>query len=289
MSWIDHQADHHPLVSRFPTTLSEHVLSLIHEKAYREAASNAQGLDALDLGCNSGYGTAMLAERCRTVVGADVSAAAVQVARSGNTAPNATFCLIDGQTLPFDDASFDLITSFQVIEHIEDVRGYLREMARVMRPRGTLMLTTPNASIRLNPGLGPWNPFHLREYTADELQGTLVHAFEEVTVLGLFGSPGVTRIELERVERARLAQLRESQSLVRRTWRRVRDVLPGFAVEFVRSIHRVVARDRSAEQRPSLANSMPTATIADLYYESAADRLPDAIDLLALCRVPSTS
>jgi SAM-dependent methyltransferase len=152
------------------------------------------------VGCNTGYGTVRLVPTARSVTGVDVSPAAVAAARSREGGESVTFEVIDGLGLPFPDHSFDLVTSFQVVEHVADPVPYLREIRRVLRPGGIAILTTPNAAIRLDPGMTPWNRFHVREYRAAELEAALGEVFDAVEVLGMFGVPTLYDLEIARVD-----------------------------------------------------------------------------------------
>jgi ubiquinone/menaquinone biosynthesis C-methylase UbiE len=156
----------------------------MHVKAYEEAAALANNKTVLDLGCNNGYGTVLLGKGHSKVVGLDVSARAIEDAQQRFRNYGINFLLYDGQTIPFKANSFDLIVSFQVIEHIADSTRYLAEIVRVLRSSGMALFTTPNAAIRLDPGMKPWNQFHVREYRAAELSGLL-----QVTLL--HGSVGL--------------------------------------------------------------------------------------------------
>lgn len=198
------QAEDHPLIEGGPSTsINQHLGRLMHLKAYEVAMGLAAGLDVLDVGCNTGYGTILLADVGRRVVGVDVSARAIQAAREAAPDGRPEFLAIDGLSLPFADASFDLVTSFQVIEHVREPTPYLREIARVLRPGGTVVLTTPNAATRLDPGMPPWNPFHVREYLAGELKTELRIVFPTVRVQGMFGTPTLYEAELARVNATR--------------------------------------------------------------------------------------
>jgi SAM-dependent methyltransferase len=195
------QAEEHPLIDdKAPETLSEKCLHLMHLKAYAEAREHTAGRDVLDVGCNTGYGTVRLVGDARSVTGVDVSPAAVEAARTRPGGEGVVFQVIDGFGLPFPDASFDLVTSFQVIEHVADPGPYLHEIRRVLRPGGRALFTTPNAATRLDPGMTPWNRFHVREYRAAELQHVLGDVFDDVEVLGMFGVPTLYDLEITRVD-----------------------------------------------------------------------------------------
>jgi len=195
------QAEEHPLIDdKAPETLTEKCLHLIHLKAYDQAGKLAAGRDVLDVGCNTGYGTVRLVGSARSVTGVDVSPAAVDAARTREGAEGVDFRVIDGLGLPFPDDSFDLVTSFQVVEHVADPMPYLREITRVLRPGGQAVFTTPNAAIRLDPGMTPWNRFHAREYRAHELKDLLGEVFSDVEVLGMFGVPTLYELEFGRVD-----------------------------------------------------------------------------------------
>lgn len=84
------------------------------------------------------------------------------------------------------DASFDCVISFQVIEHIRDDREFVREIHRVLRPGGRFIVTTPNAPMSLTR-----NPWHVREYTAQELRRLLAEEFPTIEALGVFGNEQV--------------------------------------------------------------------------------------------------
>ena len=98
--------------------------------------------------------------------------------------------------LPFGDASFDCVISFQVIEHIERDAEFVREIHRVLRPGGRFVVSTPNAPMSLTR-----NPWHVREYTPEQLRELLGGTFREVESLGVAGNEKV-RSYYERNRRA---------------------------------------------------------------------------------------
>jgi SAM-dependent methyltransferase len=83
----------------------------------------------------------------------------------------------------FENCSFDSVVSFQVIEHIEDDMTFVREVARVLRPEGKFVVSTPNAPMSLTR-----NPWHVREYKADELRNLLSCHFSNVELYGVVGN-----------------------------------------------------------------------------------------------------
>lgn len=210
------QAEEHPLIEDTPpANAAEHCLRLMHLRAYDEAVAYAAERDVLDVGCNTGYGTVRFVPVARSVTGTDVSPKAIEAARMRAVDGQPRFVLADGGTLPFDDGSFDLVTNFQVLEHVPDAIAYLEGLRRVARPGGTIVLATPNAATRLDPGMTPWNRFHVREYTAAELKDLLERVFPRVRVRGLFGTATLYETEIRRVDgaRQRMRRLAAAESL----------------------------------------------------------------------------
>ncbi|MCW4015694.1 MAG: class I SAM-dependent methyltransferase, partial [Candidatus Bathyarchaeota archaeon] len=111
-----------------------------------------------------------------------------------------------GIKLPFKDNSFDLVVSFQVIEHIapKEVVTYLHEIKRVLRPDGTFTVTTPNKLLRLLPFQKPWSSGHKKEYDAKELETLLANVFGNVKIFGLFATKDAYLTEYKRVKQSPL-------------------------------------------------------------------------------------
>lgn len=282
------QAEEHPLIEDVPpATAAEHCLRLMHLRAYDEAVGHAVARDVLDVGCNTGYGTLRFAPVARRVVGVDVSPRAIEAA--GERAPEGRpeFILTSGFDLPFPNASFDLVTCFQVLEHVPDPVVFLRELARVARPGGTIILATPNAATRLDPGMTPWNRFHIHEYVADELLGLLGTVFPQVRIRGMFGTPTLYETEIGRVDAARRRIRRVEAAAARRAAaaetatartmaaaatparpvkplavRVARAVLPGFVRARLRSIVRRGDPGPATVARPASHPTGQPATVA---------------------------
>jgi ubiquinone/menaquinone biosynthesis C-methylase UbiE len=242
-------------------------LDVKHRYAYelvKEFA--ARGDHVLDVGCGEGYGSAIVGATGAEYRGVDVSVDSVAHARDRYDGPGVGFDAYDGGMLPYGDSAFDLVTSFQVIEHVEDVDGYLRELSRVARPGGRILLTTPNRTTRLADGERPWNRYHLREYDAAGLGEALRRVFAEVEVFGVRGSE-----EMERVEHARVARARRFARIDRLG---LRYRLPESADARVRSLLRGKGCGRPAPDT--------RFTVADMWRTS--EQLELAIDLFAVAQ-----
>ena len=132
----------------------------------------------LDAGCGTGYGAVLLSRAgADRVIGVDVAAAVVEAARSQET-PTLSFEHADIARLPYPDGSLDLVTCFEVIEHVPDPSAVLGELARVLGADGVLAISSPNAD-RYPRG----NPHHRREFTTAEFRALLAESFPSVRLL----------------------------------------------------------------------------------------------------------
>lgn len=180
-------------------SLGGYVIYLMHIASYRLAESYCRGKRVLDLGCGSGYGTARIAKVASHVQGVDVSEEAVAYARQRYPAANLAFDRIHADSaLPFGDKTFDVVLSFQVIEHVSDDARYLAEAARVLADGGRLVLITPDRLHRLLPAQRPWNRWHLREYGMSDLQHLVSGSFNIEHALRMGAREEVAAIELRR-------------------------------------------------------------------------------------------
>ena len=220
----------------------------LHLKRYAFAEPWCRGRRVLDLACGTGYGTAFLAESAAEVVGGDLDEGAIEYARSRYARPNAAFETMDAASLPFPDASFEVVCSFETIEHLPDRDAYLVEVARVLRPDGVYLVSTPQTEWTTE---SPANPFHHVEYDAADFRRLLEVHFASVELYGQ-----------HRRQTRRHRLLRRLDVLGLR--RRVR--LPGVTA--------------------SITGSPPTAgvTLADVSIEPGA--IAGASELVAVCAGP---
>ncbi len=154
-----------------------------HMARYTFAARLARGKRVLDAGCGAGYGSAALARAAEWVVGVDSAPAAIEFARAHYAAGNLSFEEASCEALPNADGSFELVVAFEVIEHLEDWRSFLREAHRVLVPNGQLVVSTPNR-LYYTESRGPdgANPFHVHEFDFEEFRAELTAVFPHVSM-----------------------------------------------------------------------------------------------------------
>jgi SAM-dependent methyltransferase len=155
----------------------------------------------LDLGCGDGWMTGELAALGAEPVGVEVAAAAIERARRRHPGLDFRLAEIEGE-LPVEDNAIDVVWASEVLEHVADTARWLSEVRRVLRPRGRLLLTTPNHSrLRLlvagielySEPLGD----HLHLYSATSLRGLLPDFdFAEIEIHGAGGPPLARRMLL---------------------------------------------------------------------------------------------
>lgn len=147
-----------------------------HVARYVFALGYTNGKFVLDIACGTGYGLGYLKRDAALVTGVDVSIdAAIESKKEWDRSTSAL--VANGLSLPFVDECFDVITSFETIEHLHGRREFLAELKRVLHRDGKLILSTPNANYTKPVNGKPTNPFHIFEYLPEELRTELEAQF----------------------------------------------------------------------------------------------------------------
>ena len=162
-----------------------------HYQRYQFASLFASGKTVLDAACGEGYGSSLLAARAAQVTGLDIDPSAVEDARAKYGDHNLSFLAGSVAALPFENASFDMVVSFETIEHvdIETQEAFLREIKRVLKPCGLLLMSTPNKAVYTDRVAGV-NHFHIREFYPGEYRDFLGQSFRSVAFFGQFPDVG---------------------------------------------------------------------------------------------------
>lgn len=162
-----------------------------HEVAYRWISARlTPSRVVVDAGAGEGYGAAMLSTAHRVIALEYDTTACAHMRR---TYPQVAVTQANLDALPLATDSIDVIACLQVVEHLWDLRGFLRECRRVLRPGGELIVTTPQR-LTFSPGIErgekPVNPFHVEEFDGEQLRDLLLDAgFAEVEMRGIHHGP----------------------------------------------------------------------------------------------------
>jgi SAM-dependent methyltransferase len=177
----------HELEEERPVPWGDPGLMAWHRARYEFALPLVENRRVLDVGCGEGYGAALLAERAAAVVGVDYSPVAVEHAASTYKRPNLTFHVADATALPHELTGFDVVTCFEVIEHITKASELVHDLRRRLRPGGILVLSTPNRLVdrpyeRVS-GRDP-NEYHVNLLAPAELRELVDPHFGRVVLYG---------------------------------------------------------------------------------------------------------
>ncbi len=115
-----------------------------HLHRYGISREFARGKSVLDIACGEGYGTAILAQVAKSVIGVDIDAATIKHARHTYYHQNIKFLVGSCESIPLPNESVDIVTSFETIEHHDKHEEMILEIKRVMKPGGVLVISSPN-------------------------------------------------------------------------------------------------------------------------------------------------
>ncbi|WP_425392976.1 class I SAM-dependent methyltransferase [Ekhidna sp.] len=237
--------------------------NVIHQRllsAYYQAKPYIKG-KLLELGCGEGRGVELLAPLADSYVGIDKIESVID--RLEKKFPNYEFMSGVFPPFPFEDNTFDTIITFQVIEHVKDDDGFIKEIHRVLKPGGRALITTPNIKMTLSR-----NPWHEREYTGDELTALCKRFFDNVEMKGIAGNENVLKYH----ERNRISV----QRLMRFDIFDLQHKLPAGLLRIPYDILNRVNRNRLKETDDELVKSI---TFEDF---SLADQSEQNLDLFCL-------
>lgn len=168
-----------------------------HLGRYEFAERYVVGKDVLDISCGTGYGTHRLIKAgAKKIVGIDISPETVLYAQKRYFNDSVIFQTGSILSLDFADNSFDVVVSFETIEHVDLPEKALSELRRVLRPGGVLVISSPNRLLT-SPGKSlsdkPNNPFHFFEWNLNEFVESANKLFY---VEKIYGQRGVCRMLL---------------------------------------------------------------------------------------------
>jgi cyclopropane fatty-acyl-phospholipid synthase-like methyltransferase len=217
-------------------------------EAYSFVADFCKEKIVLDAGCGEGYGVNFLAgSGAVKVVGIDKSEEAINHTRKKYKLENLEFQVMDVTSMSFTDEKFDLVVSFQVIEHLHNYNDFLKEVKRVLKKDGIAIIGTPNKSLCEKGAIGK---FHVKEWRSHEFKEMLENFFTKVECNGVF-----------------LKAQSDSNVL------RLRNSLARFDIFSIRKLF------------PSLREKVIVSIEKNVLFEVSKSRdLKEALDIIAVCR-----
>lgn len=155
-----------------------------HWHRYGWCRSLVTGRRVLDVACGEGYGAALLAAEATEVVGVDLSGDAIEHARQAYASvSNLVFQQGSATAIPFPDASFDVVVSYETIEHLAEQTTMIAELRRVLRADGVLVISSPNRPV-YSEARNYRNEFHVKELDLSEFVGLLESQFGAIRLYG---------------------------------------------------------------------------------------------------------
>jgi ubiquinone/menaquinone biosynthesis C-methylase UbiE len=162
-----------------------HVQEEAHLDRYRFASDRiTPGATVLDAACGSGYGTEILSQKAGHVIGVDISDQALVYAKQRYGRANIEFKRADlCQGIDLPDGHCDTVVSFETLEHVPNQHRMLSEFHRLLRPGGTLIISTPDREI-ITEKAHEENEFHISELSKEEFIRLLSRHFEITELYG---------------------------------------------------------------------------------------------------------
>ncbi len=232
----------------------DNVIHHRHLIAYHEALKLITG-NVLEIGSGEGYGIRILAPDAETYTAVDKH----ETPHDENDS-NIRFTQMNVPPLAgLADESFDVVVTFQVIEHIKDDTHFLQEIMRVLKPKGLLILTTPNINMSLTR-----NPWHIREYTLVEMTKLVSNFSTCFDIKGVFGNEKV------------MAYYEENRRSVKKFTRfdifRLQYILPRKLLQIPYDLANRMNRNKLMKKNTTLVEKVLTS---DFFIDTANDRCFD--------------
>lgn len=164
-------------------------IRLEHFHRYAIVRNFIMGKDVLDLACGEGYGSNLMAKDARSVTGVDISGKIIKHATKKYKRSNLTFHQGNAIATGISDNSFDVVISFETIEHLSEQEQMIAEIQRLLRPEGILVISSPNRAV-YNQEISEENHFHVKELDFQEFDALLKPHFSGIEYYGQQAIPG---------------------------------------------------------------------------------------------------
>lgn len=156
-------------------------IAVEHYQRYQFSKQFVKNKIVLDAACGEGYGSSLLAEDAIRVYGVDINPEVVEIANEKYGNSRVSYLVGSVAELPFEDDFFDIIISYETIEHIssELQQCFMNEIKRVLKQDGMLLMSTPNKAVYTDL-VNANNEFHIKEFYLQEYKDFLKNFFENI-------------------------------------------------------------------------------------------------------------
>ena len=161
-------------------TFVHNEVAVEHLHRYAIVVSLAAGKSVLDIASGEGYGSNLIAGVASSVTGVDISAEAIHKAKTKYEKKNLEFIIGSAAKIPVGDHLFDIVVSFETIEHHDKHEEMFAEIKRVLKPDGLLIMSSPD-KLNYTDKRNFHNPFHVKELYADEFKALVRKNFSNST------------------------------------------------------------------------------------------------------------
>jgi len=158
-------------------------ISYEHWHRYMFASRFCNQKNVLDIACGEGFGSNYLSKNAEFVLGVDIAPDIIEHAKKKYNHQRLDFMVSNAVSVPLESENFDVIVSFETLEHLskDDQHLFIKEMVRLMKEDGTLIISTPNKKV-YSDDANYSNPFHLSEFYKQEFMSFLTEHFKNITI-----------------------------------------------------------------------------------------------------------
>ncbi|MBI3137633.1 MAG: class I SAM-dependent methyltransferase [Sphingobacteriales bacterium] len=156
--------------------LAHNETAIEHLHRYALACEFSNGKSVLDIACGEGYGSRLLSHNAASVTGVDIDPATIEIAKEKYGDNKICFLTADAKDTQLPRQSFDLVVSFETLEHLDEHELLMKEFKRVLKPGGLLIISTPDKT-EYSEKTGHRNPFHKKELSKEQFESLLQKHF----------------------------------------------------------------------------------------------------------------
>lgn len=154
------------------------------------------GKVVLDIACGEGYGSNIMSSKAKFVYGVDIDEITVNAAKSKYKQQNLEYSIGDVTNISFNDDTFDVVVSFETIEHHDKHDEMMKEINRVLKPNGIFIISTPD-KLFYSDKTNFKNKFHVKELYKNEFVKLVSNFFSNSQLLTQQYTSGVSVIQEE--------------------------------------------------------------------------------------------